>query len=108
VRLHENDPLLGIRFDRAVTSPFAIPGAEKTLYAAPYSFPTSKGPVVLKWFLNGASAQTGSAITLRPTGTGAGTASLSVTASTGDAVTAVNSLSLKFGAAKTGLGIFGL
>jgi hypothetical protein len=106
VRLYENDPLLGILYDRAIADSFSIQNVEKSLFAAPYSFPS--GPMTLSWFLNGARAQTGNAITLRPTGAGAGAASLSFTATSGDSVTTTTNLSLSFGAAKGGLGIFGL
>ncbi|MBU6491072.1 hypothetical protein KGQ25_02905 [Patescibacteria group bacterium] len=97
VRLYENDPLLGILFDQALSGSYAIKGAEAPLYAAPFSFPTSSGAPLIEWFLNGATVQTGNSITLRPTGTGAGTASLSLVASSGDFAKAVAQLSLSFG-----------
>jgi hypothetical protein len=51
-----------------------------TFTAVPYSFSLSKGLPIISWFLNNSAAQTGSDITLRPTGSGQGSASLSVTA----------------------------
>jgi len=108
VRLYKNDSLLGILYDHALSGSYAINNAEDTLYAAPFSLPTTNGMPLLQWFLNGASAQTGNAITLRPTGKGAGTASLSLTASSGGSTLATENLSLSFGAAKNGLGLFGL
>ncbi len=108
VRLYESDPLLGILFDHAVSDALSVASSEKSLYAAPYSFPTSTGLPVLQWFLNGSSAQRGSVITLRPTGSGSGSASLSLVASSGDLLTATANLGLSFGKAKGGLGIFGL
>ncbi|HUY62613.1 MAG TPA: hypothetical protein VMV50_02400 [Candidatus Paceibacterota bacterium] len=107
VRLYENDPLLGIRFGHALANVFAIPGAEVSLYGAPYSFPTTNGAPALQWFLNGAAAQTGNVITLRPTGSGQGSASLSFVGSAGTAAEATVNLSLSFGAQPSS-GFFGL
>lgn len=106
VRIYENDPLLGIRYDRALAGAYTISGAEATLYAGPFSFSTTKGAPLLRWFLNGTSAQTGNSITLRPTGSGQGSASLSLTASTGQSDTTTN-LSLIFGG-KPSTNLFGL
>lgn len=98
IRLYENDPLLGIRFDHALTDTYAINVAESTLYAAPFSFPTSSGAPLLQWSLNGTAAQTGNSITLRPNGSGGGNASLSLTTSAGSFSTATTNLALTFGA----------
>ncbi len=97
VRLYENDPLLGIRFDHALSGSYAIPGAESSLYAAPFSLPLLNGSPLIQWFLNGALAQTGSVITLRPAGNGQGNASLSLTASGSTSALATANLSLSFG-----------
>lgn len=98
VRIYENDPLLGVRFDRALSGTYAIQGTEASLYAAPFSIPLFGGAPILQWFLNGTAAQTGSLITLHPTGTGQGSASLSLAASAGSSVAATAGLSLSFGA----------
>ncbi len=98
VRIYKNDPLLGILYDHALSNSYAITGTEASLYAAPFSFPTSAAAPVLEWFLNGAAAQTGNSITLRPTGSGGGNASLSLVASSGDFLKATTNLSLSFGA----------
>ncbi len=98
VRIYENDPLLGIRFDHALSGTYAIPGTEASLFAVPFSLPLTSGAPIPQWFLDGTSAQTGSLITLRPSGTGQGTAALSLTASAGSSVGATASLSLSFGA----------
>ncbi|MFA6278992.1 MAG: hypothetical protein WCS97_02570 [Candidatus Paceibacterota bacterium] len=108
VRIYENDPLLGIRYERALPGSYSITDTEKTLYAAPFSFPTTGGVPFLEWFLNGSTAQTGSSITLRPTGSGEGSASLSLTASAGESARATTDLSLSFGAAAGGFNFFGL
>ncbi len=102
VRIYKNDPLLGILYDHALADSYAITGTEASLYAAPFSFPTAAGAPLLEWFLNGASAQTGNSITLRPTGTGGGNASLSLVASSGDFIKATENLSLSFGAQTNG------
>jgi hypothetical protein len=107
VRIYENDPLLGILYDHALSGDYVISNAEDTLYAAPFSFPTTSGAPSLQWFLNGNEAQTGNSITLRPTGGGQGTASLSLVASAGESTRAVEELSLSFGATSGG-GLFGL
>ena len=107
VRVYESDPLLGIRYDHALFDTYVIEGAEATLYAAPFSFPTTSGAPLVQWFLNGASAQTGNLLTLRPTGSGRGAAMLSLVASSGDAAKAITNLSLSFGASPSS-NFFGL
>lgn len=107
IRIYESDPLLGIRFDRALSDSFSIGNAETTLYAAPFSLPTTSGAPLIEWFLNGNSAQTGSTITLHPTGSGQGAASLSAVASRGAYAKAATNLSLIFGTAPS-FNFFGL
>lgn len=107
VRIYENDPLFGIRFDHAISNDYSITGTESTLYAAPFSFPTTGGVPLIQWFLNGSAVQTGNSITLRPSGSGQGNASLSLVASSGSYTTATASLSLYFGA-KPNDNFFGL
>lgn len=107
LRLYRNDPLLGIIFDQTLPDTYTISGAESTLYAAPFSFPLTSGAPTIEWFLNNQSVQSGNSITLRPGGSGTGSAALSLTASDGDSATAVASLSLTFGQAASG-NLFGL
>lgn len=107
VRIYENDPLLGIRFERALSGSYAITNTESTLYAAPFSLPTTAGAPLVEWFLNGVPAQEGNSITLRPAGAGRGNASLSLVASVGTYTQATTNLSLSFGA-KEGSNFFGL
>src|SRR3989344_682203 len=107
VRIYENDPLLGILYDRALSGAFTIRGAEVTLYAAPFSLPTTNGTPLMQWFLNGTAAQTGNFITLRPTGSGKGNASLSLVASSDTSTKVTTNLSLLFGAT-AGSNFFGL
>ncbi len=106
VRIYENDPLLGIRFDRALLDTYAV-STESTLYGAPFSVSITNGAPFLQWFVNGTSAQTGNSITLRPTGSGEGSASLSLTASSGGDTSATTNLSLTFGK-ETRSNFFGL
>jgi len=106
VRIYRNDPLLGIRFDHALFGEYAIAGAETTLYGAPFSFPTTTGAPFLDWNLNGARAQTGNSITLRPSGSGEGDASLTLSASSDTSAAATTDLTLLFGKSATSL--FGL
>lgn len=106
LRVYENDPLLGIRFDRALET-YAIQDSEASLYAAPFSLPMSSGAPSIQWFLNGAAAQTGNLITLRPSGNGQGNTSLSLTASAGASAMATANIPLSFGA-KPSSNFFGL
>lgn len=101
LRIYQNDPLFGIRFDHALTKTFVLGSTEATLYAAPFSIQTTSGVPLIRWFLNGAAAQTGNSITLRPTGEGGGNASLSVTSDS-----ATEDLQISFGTKRTNF--FGL
>ena len=110
LRIYERDPLMGVRFEKALSGTFTLPGSEATLYATPFSYPTALSAPSLAWYVAGALAQRGSSITLRPTGNSRGTASLSVTgAQSGsiDAPTASVGLTISFGSAKSS-NIFGL
>lgn len=107
VRLYRNDPLLGIRFNRALSGEYAINDVEAAIYAAPFSLPTTSGAPLVQWFLNSAPAQTGNSITLRPAGKGQGSAELSLTASTNGTASATANLSLIFGK-EPGFNLFGL
>jgi len=108
VRIYKNDPLLGILFDNALSGEYSIIGSEDTFYAAPFSLPTTDGAPTLQWLLNEEVAQAGNSITLKPSGSGEGSASLSVIASVGESVSrASENLSLLFGT-ESGFGLFGL
>lgn len=110
VRIYERDPLMGIRFDKALGDTYALTGSEASLYAAPFSFPTALRAPLLSWYVSGTLAQTGNLITLRPTGQGRGTASVSVTGdSTGsiDAPAASASLTASYGTSGSS-SLFGL
>lgn len=104
VRIYENDPLLGPRYETALPDAITLSDSEDTYRAVPYyftSFPT------LTWSVNGTASQTGKDITVRPAGGGKGTALLGVLASTGSLGQSANAnLSVTFGQGSGGL--FGL
>jgi hypothetical protein len=107
VRIYERDPLLGILYEHSISGSYSIKGAEATLYAAPFSFPTTSGSPLVQWFLNGNLAQTNNFVTLRPSGDGRGNASLSLSVSAGDYSRTTAELSVSFGE-QSGFNLFGL
>jgi hypothetical protein len=107
MRIYQNDPLLGILYDHSLGTGYTIIGTETSFYAVPFSYPITNSNPVLQWFLNGASAQTGGSITLRPTGSGRGTASISVVGTSDDYTKAASSLLVSFGNQSSG-NLFGL
>ncbi|MDO8624324.1 MAG: hypothetical protein Q7R54_03125 [bacterium] len=107
MRLYVNDPLQGILFDRALAGSYTITGSETSIIAIPYSLSISRGLPALQWFLNGRAAESGPIITLRPEGSGRGSASLSVTATPASGAESISAeLSLIFGS--LGSNLFGL
>jgi hypothetical protein len=106
VRIYENDPLLGIRYDQAVGTDFTLPGTEDTFMAVPYYFAQTPA---LSWSVDGKAGGSDPAITLRATGSGGGSASVSVTADLSQLFsTATQAVRVTFGASSGGTGIFGL
>jgi len=103
VRMYENDPLLGPRFENALSNSVALTDSEKTYRAVPYFFASIPS---ISWQVNGAPSQSGQDITVRPTGSGKGTALLGVSASASGQL-ANTSLSVQFGVSQS-TGIFGL
>lgn len=105
VRIYQNDPLLGPLFNQALPDSFTITDSERTFRAVPYFF--SEIPS-LAWQVNGASSQSGQDITVRPTGSGIGSALLEIAAKAAHfPQIANNTLSVAFGI-KRSTGIFGL
>jgi hypothetical protein len=95
IRMYENDPLLGPRYETALPGAVTLTDSEATYRAVPYFFTTVP---TLTWNLNGAPSQTGKDITVRPAGGGKGTALLGVSASTGSlGQSASANLSVTFG-----------
>ena len=104
IRVYENDPLLGPRYDTALPSTVTLTDSEATYRAVPYFFTSTPS---LTWQVNGTPSQTGPDITVRPSGNGKGTALLGVSASSGSLGQSANtSLSVTFGQSSSG--IFGL
>jgi len=104
IRIYENDPLLGPRYDTALPSSITLADSEATYRAVPYFFTSIPS---LTWNVNGTPSQTGADITVRPSGDGQGTAMLGVSGSSGSlGQTAQTGLSITFG--KNGSGFFGL
>ena len=93
MRIYADDPLQGILYDHALLGTATLTGSEGTFVAEPYSLSLAGGLPSIQWFLNGSAAQSGNTITLRPSGSGAGTASISVTSGT----SATASLDLTYG-----------
>lgn len=106
VLLYRNDPLLGPLYDTAIGNTYAMHGEEDGLIGVPYFFSVVPR---LAWSVAGNDGGTDSSVTLRTTGSGAGSAgvSLSATGATtfeiGSAQTAVS-----FSSSNTSSGIFGL
>lgn len=104
IRIYENDPLLGPRYETALPDSITLSDSEDTYRAVPYFFTTTPD---LTWSLNGSASQTGKDITVRPAGGGKGSALLGVSASTGSLGQSANAnLSVTFGQSSGGL--FGL
>jgi hypothetical protein len=103
VRIYENDPLLGPRYENALPSSISMTGSEETYRVVPYFFSSLPS---LSWSVNGTPSQTGKDITVRPTGNGKGTALLGVDAESGSPIqSGAAQLSVLFGA--TAKNIFG-
>lgn len=103
IRIYENDPLLGPRFETALPDSITLTESEATYRAVPYYFTSLPS---LTWNVNGTPSQTGEDITVRPSGNGKGTAVLGASASTGAlGQSAQAQLSVTFG--KAASGIFG-
>jgi hypothetical protein len=77
LRVYENDPLLGPRYDRALSGTFSMRDNEASFVAVPYFF--SKAPVV-SWAVGGSAAGQGPVVTVKSAGSGEGNASLAANA----------------------------
>jgi hypothetical protein len=103
VRVYRNDPLLGVRYEEAVSGAISLKGEEETFRAVPYYF--SGAPVFL-WTINSVEQGTAPDITLRATG-GAGSATVAASVRDASAFSsAVQNLTVQFGASRP-TGIFG-
>lgn len=105
VRIYKNDPLLGPDFSTALFGTVAMTDAEETFRVVPYFFPSVP---TLSWTVNSVASGAEKDLTVRPTGNGAGSATIGVTATHSATIqSASQNLPVTFGAAKP-LGIFGL
>lgn len=107
LRIYENHPLLGVRFERALADSYETSESESSLYASPFGFSLANGGTAIEWFLNGSPVQSGNLITLRPAENGRGSAGISAVASMGEDARANARLSISFGEA-SGRNFFGL
>lgn len=97
VKIYENDPLLGPRYENALPSSITMSGSEETYRVVPYYFSSLPS---LSWSVNGTASQTGKDITVRPSGNGKGTALLGVAAESSSPLqSGAAQLSVTFGAA---------
>ena len=104
-QIYRDDPLLGPLYDIALTDSYTMSGTEDTYLGVPYYF---SGSPTLDWTVNGSDSGTDPNITVRATGSGAGTAQIAFTATNSAlSLTANSILSVLFGQNKP-LGILGL
>lgn len=100
MRIYENDPLLGPRYESALSNSVTLANNEDTFRAVPYFFATSPN---ITWDVNSTPSQTGKDITVRPAGNGKGTAVLTASASSGSlGQSADASVSVTFGQKASG------
>lgn len=105
VRIYSYDPLLGPDYDRAISSTYPLDSAEGTFRAISYFF---KSAPTLEWSVSGRAQGAQRDITVRPTGSGQGSASLEVRSVLPDALqSASGRIVLRFGDTKSPLSIFG-
>lgn len=103
-RMYPVDSLKGPDFDHAVTGTYVMSGDEAAFRGIAYFFGATPS---LAWSVNGQSASTEQDVTVRTTGSGEGTASLSFAAKNTDtSQDASSALSVHFGAKKA-TNIFG-
>ncbi len=105
IRIYRNDPLLGPLFDLAYAGSITMGDDEETFRMVPYHFATR--PLV-SWAVNSVAGGGDDDITVRATGSGAGSALLTAQAQRTENLQSANtSLGVRFGELKP-LGIFGL
>ena len=112
-----HDPLRGILYQSALPNSFTMPGTEVTVRAEPFYFSTSgAGGVQYSWQINGEDTSGPNTaqgeLTLRQTGSGAGSATLSVALQNTDPAkllqAAQSTLTVLFGQTNASTGLFGL
>lgn len=104
VRIYRTDPLLGTDFTHALTGTYSLTGSEESFRAVPYFF---GAPPSLAWTVSGQGSGTADEVTVRTSGAGVGSASLSLSARLLETrLSVTNTLSLSFGNKKS-TNIFG-
>lgn len=115
--LYNKDPLRGILYDLALGAQARLGAKEATVRAEPYYFSREsarRGSLVFSWLLNGndaaGPATAGGELTLRQTGSGEGSADLSVTLQNTEDTkllqAAETSLTIKFGQSENAFSAF--
>lgn len=101
IRIYPTDPLLGPDFDHALQGTYAMRGAEESFRGVAYFFGALPS---LNWSVNGQGSGGDKDVTVRTTGTAAGTATVSLTARN-DAVhqSVTSALRVTFGGSGTNL-----
>ncbi len=105
VRIYTDDPLKGPDFDTALSGTYSLQGAEATFRTVPYFF--SAAPT-LAWSVNNTTQGAQRTITVRPTGSGSGSAPLDIRASVANTPESASTrITLRFGGSNSPFSIFG-
>ncbi len=104
MRIYRNDPLSGIDFGTALTGTLGLTESEETFHAVPFFFASMPR---INWSLNGTDNDTDPDLTVRTTGSTAGTALISARAEGGALSGAEARFTVQFGKTRS-TGIFGL
>jgi hypothetical protein len=119
ILLYDKDPLRGLLLDTALPGAISMTAKEFTIQAVPYYFANSSlrsGAATYAWTLNGEDTTGPNAskgmLTLRQTGSGAGSATIGVTVQNSDSnmlvQAAQNAIQVLFGQSSSGSSFFGL
>ncbi len=109
VHIYADNPLTGIDYNHALSSSAQIGSVESTFVAVPYGFPLGGDTPSTTWSLNDVTVQTGPLLTVRPQGSGTGSATMSATVQKEpEDVQESAQLSIQFGSHASGFGLFGL
>lgn len=101
IRIYKTDPLLGPDFDHALTGSYTMSSAEESFRGVAYFFGATP---TLNWSVNGQGSGGDKDVTVRTTGTTAGTANVALTARNDSVHQSVtNTLRVTFGSSGTNL-----
>jgi hypothetical protein len=104
--VYRDGPLFGPDFDKAITGTYAMASNEDSFRAVPYFFSSAPS---FSWNVSGKQSGTEPVITVRTTGSDAGTSIISVDANqSGSYQSANTSFSIQYGQNERSLNIFGL